>query len=568
VGAVAKKLGLPFSADDAKASLLAQAPLKEAVSQIDLAKPLALVFLADAAGAADAGAEGKPHLSGVAAFAPRAGAPTTVDGWAKIIGTITERHQDAVAIHAAPDAGAAGMPQQPVYLLMRDGNILVADSWTSLEQGGALALAARGNDVKKPTLSLRPEGLARQQGTTLAAALANARGELKKNLAVASEKPPSPMVQSMLDGMVELVFGWVQSTDALEVSVALDDTQGLALTFGLRPTSGSALAQTIAASKPYVAEPALLAGEPPVVFASSGESPWLKEFLAVVRKSLDTLPAEKGKTEEIRRWVDLLAEAWTGAGSVAFRAKDGLSYDLVYAVEPGHAASLVDAFAKAVGPSPFGDLGAVDPMFAGTTFVLEKEGDAFFGHFVSAKKKLAPHGAKAKNAPGAEAAMGLVTNLELRMAVAGARLVAAVGPGNKARFEALLSAVKAQAPGAVNPALAATLAATKGALAVESIDLAGLFRSAAALASQPGMGGGAANVQQASALAAMLGDAHLSLFMDMRGGDALSFTLHVPMETASTGTMLAMRFMSGGANVVAPVPSPATLAPRPKHGRH
>jgi len=562
VGAVAKKLGLPFSADDVKASMLAQAPLKEAVGQIDLAKPLALVFLSDATVSADAGAASKPRLSGVAAFAPRAGAPTTVEGWAKLMGTIAERRQDAVAIRVAPDAGASGLPEQPFYLLMRDGNVLIADAWTSLEQGGALALAARKNDIKKPTVSLRPEGLARQQGTTLAAALEKARGEFKKNLVLTGEKPPSPMVTSMLDGMLDLAFGWVQSTEALEISVALDDVHGLALTLGLRPTSGSALAQGIAASKPYVAEPALLGGDAPVVFVASGESPWLKEFLAVARKALDTLPAEEGKRAELRRWVDSLTEAWTGAGSVAMRAKDGLSYDLVYAIDPAHSSSLVEAFTKSVGPSPLGDLGSVDPMLAGMTFVLEKEGDAFFGHIVGAKKK----GAKAKSAsPDAEAAMGFLTNLEFRTVVAGPRLVATVGPGSKARFEALLAAVKAGTPAAPNPELAATLEATKGALAIEAIDLAGLFRGAAALASQPGLGGGTANAQQASALAAMLGDAHLSLFMDMRGGDALSFTLHVPMETASSGAMLAMRFMSGGANLAAPPSAAPVPARKPRH---
>src|SRR4051812_16414501 len=188
VGAVARKLGLPFSAEDAKRALLAKVPSPQALEQVDLGKPVALVFFAEpassatrvgadaAAGTADAaagsatGATDRP-FSGVAAFAPRAGAPTTADGWAKLLGTVVERRQDAIAVRpaAAADAGASasGTPPAPetFCVLMRDGAVLVADGWKSLEQGGAIALAARGSSARAPILSLRPEGIARSQGT-------------------------------------------------------------------------------------------------------------------------------------------------------------------------------------------------------------------------------------------------------------------------------------------------------------------------------------------------------------------------------------------------------------------
>jgi hypothetical protein len=176
--AVAAKLGLPFGAADLESALRAQAPYPAAWDQIDWTKPLAVVVLALPATQNDGGASSGPKRVGsVAAFTPRPGGPATAMAWAPSFGAVVERRQEAVAVAAAgrdggatsagsgsSHAGTDALPEM-LYLLVRDGALLVADSWTSLTQGGALALAARQTEGAGPTLSLRPAGIAKIQGT-------------------------------------------------------------------------------------------------------------------------------------------------------------------------------------------------------------------------------------------------------------------------------------------------------------------------------------------------------------------------------------------------------------------
>jgi hypothetical protein len=69
-------------------------------------------------------------------------------------------------------------------------------------------------------------------------------------------------------------------------------------------------------------------------------------------------------------------------------------------------------------------------------------------------------------------------------------------------------------------------------------------------------------------MSAMLGDAHLALLAELRGGETFSFTFHVPIETATAGAMLAGRLMSGGAAGLGAPPSPSgPLTPAPKRHR-
>lgn len=626
LGGVAKKLGFPFSAEDVKASLLAQAPFQEATKQIDLARPITVVFLANPASAAvakgasagaataDAGAAGTDRakdrpFSAVAAFALRPGGPTTVDGLAKLLGTVVERRQDAVAVRptVAADAGAgadAGVTAgalvrapEIVYAMMRDGAVLMADEWSSLEQGGALALAARGNGAKTPTLSLRPEGLARSQGTTLAAALRKGRAEIDKNMATRDGKDVSPMLKVMVASMLDLFFGWVESTEAVELGASLNDTHGLAFTVGLRPVSGSQLAKIAASVKPYVAEPALLAGEPPAFLAAGGEARLLqKQVLDIIAKALDAVPPDQGdqaKRDELHHLIEVAAQAWTGAGTIAFRFKGGFSYDIVYDVAPDQGKALVESMAKLVGPSPLGDLGAMDPALAGSTYVLEKDGDVFWGHLTSTesaentkgkrtataaqaakaskdarRKRVAATTAKADTSGAVASPLAAyLTMLELRLAVDGGKMIATTGPDSKARLADLRAAVKAPAP-PPHPRVAAVLEATKGAWFFESFDIGAMFQGAAEVAAK-GMSGGAQAHAQMAAMAAMLGDAHLGLLADLRGGDTFAFTLHVPIDTATTVAMLVTRFTTGlGLNPGGPSPAPGALAAPPwKHRR-
>lgn len=591
VAAVAGKLGLPFSAENAKGALLAKVPSPDAIKQIDLAKPLALVFFADppstarapadAAAGASAAATQHPY-SGVAAFAPRAGAPTTADGWAKLLGTVVERRQDAISVRPpAADAGArdpeAALPET-LCVLVRDGAVLLADGWKSLEQGGAIALAARGSGARAPILSLRPEGIARSQGTTLAAAIGKAHDEIRKGMtqtAAARATVPSPVIQAMVGGMMDTVSGWLQSTEAVELSATLDDRRGLSITSALRPRRGTPLAQIAASAKPYVAEPALLAGKPAALLAAGGEAPLMqKELIKIFKKGLDAMPAIPGdpgnqaRRDELRRLVDLASEAWTGAGTVAFRLDEGLSYDIVYEVVPALGKTLVETLAKVVGPSPFGDLGAVDPSLAGSTYVLDREDDVFWWHLSRAKDGkrggVARRPGKVAGAASPASSMSaLLSDFEVRLAVDGGKMIATVGPDSKARLTALRSAVKSPAPAPSAPA-AAALAATKGAWFFEAIDLGELFKGFAKMAALPGFKGTPASAQQAAMASAMLGNAHLALLADLRGGETFSFTFRVPIETATSVMMLAAPLMASGAGLGAQASPASPLAPAPK----
>jgi hypothetical protein len=303
-----------------------------------------------------------------------------------------------------------------------------------------------------------------------------------------------------------------------------------------------------------------------------------KELIKIFKKALDAIPADPGepgsqaKRDELRRLIDLVSESWTGAGTVALRFEAGLRYEIVYDVAPGQGKTLVETLAKVVGPSPFGDLGAVDPALAGSTYVLDREGDVFWGHLSRAKE--AKRGAAAgKTASAAGAAStpspmsAFLSDLELRLAVDDGKMIATLGPDSKARLAALRSAVKMPAPPPSAP-VAAALAATKGAWFFEAIDLGALFQGFAEMAARPGFKGTQASAQQAAMVAAMLGDSHLGLLAELRGGETFSFTFHVPIETATSIAMLAGRFMSGGTGLSADASPPGALAPAPKRHRH
>ena len=558
---MAAKLGLPFGAGDLKSALRAQAPYPAAWDQIDWTKPMAAVVLALPSMQSDAGASpGPKRVGSVAVFTPRPGGPTTALAWAPSFGAVVERRQEAVAVAAAGgDGGATSAGRGPsppgsdavperLYLLVRDGALLVADSWPSLTQGGALALAARHADGAGPTLSLRPAGIAKIQGTTVAAALEQARARVHQAAKVDAKTPAA--IRPFIDDLTGLAIGWVADTESVDLGLALDQKEGLRLSVALRPVAGTAFAKLIASGEPYRVEPALLGPARPAFFAATGATEWLKAFASVIRKSLESMAPSPGggfSKEEALKTFDVLTDTWTGAGTLAVSADDDLSYDFVYRLAESKPGLLRERLEHAVGPWPLGELGRLAPSLAGSSFVLEKDDDAFYGHFLRGKTKGAQERkAKTKRrdttpTSGAD----VLSSLSFRAALEGDRLVAAVGVANKDHFQRLRNAVKSDARPPANGPLAEALTATSGALAVEYVDLAALGRVALRTAASPDARGHAREVGAVAAMADALGDTPLAVFAEIRGGETLLTRLRIPMETASTAARLAMQFLSG-----------------------
>lgn len=563
--AVAAKLGLPFGAADLKSTLLAQAPYRAAWEQIDVAKPVAAVLLALPQPQGDGGVSPTSKSFGfVTAFTPRTGSPPTAGGWAPSFGVVVEKRQEAVAVAPASPVGADGGATVPpggpagtaagavsgetLYLLVREGALLVADSWASLTQGGALALTARQGGASGPTLSIRPAGIAKMQGTTVVAALEQGRALMHEATGLDAKTPAA--VRPLIDDLTGLALGWLADTESFDLGLALDDKDGLRLSLAVRPTTGTPFAKLIASGEPYRVEPALLGLAPPAIFAATGATGWLKAVAGVVRKSLEGLPSSpesRFSKEELLKTFDVLTDTWTGAGTLAVREEDDLSYDFVYRIDESKAGMIVERLERALGPWSLGDLAGLDPSLAGSTFVLEKEDDAFYGHFVTGKAKASQKRrdkAKVVSARRSPRASDVLPSLSFRIAVDGSRLIAAVGVANKEHFQSLRHAVKSNASPPPNAALAEALTTTSGALGVEYVDIAALVRVALRAAARVEPRGHAGELGVAG-LANAFGDTSLALFAEIRGGESLLTRLQIPMETAASAARLTMQFLGG-----------------------
>ena len=198
-----------------------------------------------------------------------------------------------------------------------------------------------------------------------------------------------------------------------------------------------------------------------------------------------------------------------------------------------------------------------DPSLAGVTLVLEKDGDAFYGHFAEGRTK-----ARKRLDPDALALMRKVT---FRFALEGGRFVASAGMAKKDHFEHLRAAVRAAPVASPDIALAPVLAATKEALAVEYVDLAALVRMAFGLAGQSAHAAQRPELRQVAAFSHLVEGLRLPLHAELRGGDALAVTWHLPMETATSAANLGMQLMSGA--LQAPPPDLAAPSSPPRRRR-
>jgi len=361
------------------------------------------------------------------------------------------------------------------------------------------------------------------------------------------DKTPA-LVRPVVDELAQLIMGWVAETESLELGLGLDDVQGLSFAFKVRPRAGTGLAQLVASAKPYQTEPVLASTPAPAFYAAAGASDFFKAMTAAVRKAL------AGQTD--LKAFDALTDAWSGAGSVVVSDADGTSYDIVYAVEPEKSEPLRAWLEGALGPLSLGDL-TRDPSLAGVVLLLEKDGDAFHAHFVEGRTK-----GRKRLDPDALALMRKVT---FRFALDGGRFIASAGMAKKDHFERLRAAVRTAPVAVADVALAPVLAATKDALAVEYVDLAALVRMAFGLAGPSAEALHRPALRQAAAFSHLLEGLRLPLHAELRGGDALAITWHLPMETATSAATLGMQLMSGA--LQAPPTNDAAPSPPPRRRR-
>ena len=583
---IGKRLGVPLSPEDAKAALLGRAPVPpDLVQRIDLAKPVSLILLAKrgaAAGAGDGGAGATTAAAAppsvVLAFAAKAGPndPKTGDATAALVaalGTPVERREDAIAVRwpaggtdgGAP-RGAAGLGET-LYVLARDGAVLVADSWDSLRDGGASALAARRSEPGASGLraTLWPEGIARAAGTTLDAAVQRARDELKKERAKAAAdgKPLSPLMEAYIDEVVEGMLGQLPTIETGTLGVDLTEKNGLSFTFGVRPRAGSTLAKLASEAKPYVWDPSVIAGResPPTLAAAVGPNTFAREVMPVVLRVLakSGLPADQQAT--LTAFLTSYAKDFTGEMSLAMDVASGakgpgagfLGYRGALKLRPGVDGKAWLARAGDLARQPWVTnlvAAAFTPEQLGgrkLAFTVKNEGDALVTRMTlspgTSKAKGKKKGAKSPGAAGdPDAAMQAMLDMWFgagldAIAVAdGDRIVMACCSDAKAQAARIL----APGGGVASPeALARTLERTKGAWGFEHIDFVAFVRMSLSMA--------AADPKVASTLkpfAALLEGAAAPVYLTWSGGAELSSTMTIPIETAVWVASIVPRVMA------------------------
>ncbi len=519
VGVMAKKLGLPFSEQDVQRMGWSWTKLPESVlAKLDLGKPAGAVFLA-----------GQKVTTAVGAVALKDPSDAGLEALAASIGRVAERTEGALRVEAA-DGGAG----ETIWMLARDGAVCLTDSKDALVAGAALALAARRTSAHDVRVALLPEGIARAAGTTVKDWFAKARAEMAAQQPPGMDKRTTQLAQTMLGYFMEAI----ESTTEARYTIALGADKGLTQGFEVVPRAGSPLAKLIAPRKAYVADPALLAGEPPVGFWSMGDMVFGREMFRLFRTTMiDTLVPEAERARVIASSdaiFDALAGPWSARFSFLAGPKLDVKYDLAYAVKPGvDGKAILTAMEDLLKAPWLARLLEASGSGLKMKLAAKREGDALVTKVTLDGKSMPP----AARAQLATMPFFDGKPIEARTVVAGERLLMAIGPDGKARL-----AEMATAKGAPTGDLAAAFADTKGEDGLYYMDLAAMLKPAMAMAGKSPTGPGA----MLGMAGAMLADAHLATWGSYRGGESLAITWRIPMATFdSVGAIV--RGMMGGA---------------------
>jgi hypothetical protein len=530
VGAIVKKLSLPFGDTDLRQMLLSRSQLPPGVlERADLSKPAALAVIVRKGQAGDKDQAGG-NTDAVLAFALKNDSRAGFDAFAAAAGKVVETQKDAVRVQPGDGSGKGA------WLLSRDGAVCLAETMPALVGGCALALEARRPVSDDVRVTVVPEGIARAAGTTLKDAMNKARQQMAvvQQQTQGSLGAGSPQLQAgamkLVDAMMGWVFDAVSDTTEARLNLAIDATKGLSTTVEVVPRAGSSLARTIADRHPYALDPALLAGTAPAAVWSVGEMTYVRAALAVMRDPiLALIPAEADRAKAgafIDEMFGSLAGPMTARFSFEGAGRFPFAYDVVYGLKAGADGNkLLTDLESMMKAGWMGKL--FDAAFAGAVKVklaTKREGETLVTQVAfDTKKTPAKMRAELKQLPFFDG-----TPLEGRTAVAGSKMIVTTGPGGKARLAALLSAPGAPPAGD----LQAAVADTQGADGLYYADLAAMVKPVLALANSGAVANGSAGGVGPMAMAgALLANAHLATWASYRGGTTATVGWRIPMST-------------------------------------
>jgi hypothetical protein len=550
VGAVAKKLGLPFGNEDLKRMLIAKGGMAPAVfDRLDLSKPasIALVLTRKKGETAET-------IEPALAFQTRTAiAPGGLPAFAAGFGQVVETSKDAVRVKAG-DAGGPEVAGKDLWLVARDGAVCGSATLEVLAAGCGVAFESRKSGDQDLRVALYPEGIARANGTTLKDALAKARQEMAAQQARSQAALPGadPKLQAsankMAEGMVNWVFDAVADTALAHIGLSIDPTKGLSTTFDVVPRPSTGLARAIASRHAYELHPAVATGAPGMLWTQGDMSLSRAMFQSMRGPLLETIASEADRAKAGAS-MDTLFDALSGPFSARFSFEEGsklsLVYDIVYTLKPGTDGKKVMADLESMLKAPwlahFFDL-----AFQGTIKVkltAKREGDVLVTQVVADTKKM-PKDARAqlKGLPLFDG-----TPLETRTALAGDKLVMAIGPGAKARLTGLLSGTAGAPP---SGELATALAESKGEDGLYYLDLGAVMRPFINLAASGAIGAkGSPEAMQASMMArgvgGMLANARLAMWGSYHGGQTAVLTGRIPMSTFESVAVVVRGVMGG-----------------------
>jgi hypothetical protein len=545
VGAIARKMSLPFGDTELRQLLMARSELPPGVlEKADLGKPAALVVLAGN----DKSKQGKANTDVVLAFPLKDGSKAAFDAFAAAAGKVVESQKDAV--HVQPGDGGG----KDTWLVPREGCVCLAETMNELVAGCALALEARRPVSEDLRVTVVPEGIARASGTTLKAALDKARQQMAtlQQQTQGSEPVGNAQLQAtamkLVDAMTSWVLDAVADTSEARLALSIDPTKGLFTSFEVVPRAGSGLAKTIADRHPYAVDPALLAGDPPGALFAVGEMTYVRAAFAAVRGPLLGLIPSEAERTKAGASVDELFAALAGpmSGRLTFGGTGQLpfAYDVVYRLKAGTDGKQLLGDLESMIKAPWmGQL--FETAFAGVMKVklaTKHEGDTLLTRVTFDVKKASPKlRASLKSMPGGYAAI-FGEPLEGRTAIAGDRMMVTTGAGGKERMAALLAASAAAPAGD----LQAALTETKDADAVYYTDLAATLKPMLAMANSAGVAGSPDAANGMAMAGALLANAHLATWVAYRGGPTATVSWRVPMSTFDSVGAIVRSTIGGG----------------------
>jgi hypothetical protein len=219
--------------------------------------------------------------------------------------------------------------------------LLIARSHRELTAGGALALDAQtapvGADV---TATFYPQGLIRATGTTPEAFMALAKMQLAAAAAqdVQHHEPSargrarkaSTALQAAMIGVGDLLVKMVPETRALRVALQVTARDGLIVRGEIDPLPGSRLAKLVATASPYALDPAL-----PIRDDRTGAAAW-GSLGAIDHMVRALFSGESRSARRAREAWTAFAGTFTGGASCTFElAESPPSSACLWAIKPG-----------------------------------------------------------------------------------------------------------------------------------------------------------------------------------------------------------------------------------------